>query len=226
MEKVLKFQIVMTVFFLFISCASNGMKPSKNSNTKEDKSKSQITTSEFSSSYDIKILGVFVYDKNGLRTVSKVPEELKKVKRGVLSFTKTNVVILVSHYYNSFDEATNEVIQKNDISAFIVSNFVFYDDGKDSNVSIVSSSDPFAYIFKDDFRLDKSYIARVGLNGNEMFKTLSIYTTGDEELERNIISVWEGICWDKSVNLNITEKFIRLITSNYQEIKKLRSWTN
>lgn len=209
--------ITFSIILLFLSCASNNVK--NISSTKNSNEENLALTK-------LNITKSFILDTKGLKETKKLPEEIYSLKNGALIFEKTNLTILVISSYEKLDEATNAIIQKEDITKFVFENFVRFDDGKESNKEYIKNSNPSTYIVKDDFKFTKSYVAEIEINGKREIRTLSIYTSSEEDFERNIISSWEGVCWDKNVNLNITEKFIRLITSNYQSIKKIGKWIN
>lgn len=217
------FSIILSIIFLFFSCASNSI---KNTNSTKNSFQEKNSKNEQTLSSKINITKSFILDNKGLRETKKIPEEIHSLKNGAVVFEKTNITILVISSYENLNDATNSIIEKEDISKFVFENFVSFDDGKDSNKEYVKNSNPSIYVVKDDFKFNKSYIVEVDVNGKKEIRVLSIYSSSDEDFERNIISSWEGICWDKSINLNITEKFIRLITSNYQSIKKVGKWIN
>ncbi|MEN2998109.1 MAG: hypothetical protein ABDH28_03630 [Brevinematia bacterium] len=144
----------------------------------------------------------------------------------MISFTKTNVTIAVRSSYTSLESATNQVLKKNDIVSFIFSNLVIVKSEEGSNLEYLESVKVEDYITTNDFNFDRSFILELESEGSKEFRVLSIYTSDEENLERNIISAWESICWDKRMNLNITEKFIRIIVSNYNAIRKAGKWIN
>lgn len=212
------FTLLISLVFLFVSCSSNVAKPSPN--TKQNEISDSIETQKS----DIKVIKVFVLDSKGFSQVNTIPDEIKNLKIGGIIFDKTNLTIISMSSYSSLESATNSIIQKNDVAKFIFDNFVKFENEDGSNAEYIKNSKPEDYILKDDFKFDKSYIAQIKINGKEEFRVLSVYYSDDESLERNIISAWEGVCWDKEISLNITEKFMKLITSNYNSIKKLGKW--
>ncbi len=211
------FSIIVSLIFLFFACASNSVKTTtQTKNPKEEKNHIQ----------KIHITKSLILDTKGLKETKKIPEEIHNLRNGAIMFEKTNITILVVSSYEDINSATNTIIEKEDIIKFIFENFVGFDDGKETNKEYIKDVNPSTYVIKDDFKFNKSYIIEIENNGKKEIKVLSLYSSSDEDFERNIISSWEGVCWDKSINLNITEKFIRLITSNYQSIKKTGKWIN
>ncbi|MCX8029083.1 MAG: hypothetical protein N2712_03715 [Brevinematales bacterium] len=224
MVNMLKVNLIFFTFFMFISCASNG---GIKSNLNQTQHKVGKVMKINSTPKVVKVKEVFIFDLKKIQVSKGIPDEIKTVNVGIIMMKKTNVTILVSEYHSSIDGATNSILEKDDVINLVFNNFVVYDDGKDSNKDFVEGVNIRNYMYKDDFNFEKSYIANVVVDdGREVYKTVSIYTVDEEALERNIVSAWEGICWDKSINLNITEKFMRLITSNYTQIKKSGKWTN
>ncbi|MFN4245489.1 MAG: hypothetical protein ACK4F9_04995 [Brevinematia bacterium] len=218
MRLALKVVILLFSFiFVFVACASNKV---KNSNESKNFSNSNNNQEKVS------VEKVFLFDSTGIKEVKRIPSDIERIKSGALIFNSTNVIIIVVSSYYSMDEVTNEVLSKNDVSRFVFDNFVRFKNEKDSNEEYLEGVNFYRYVFKEDFNFDKSYVLKILENGKEKFKVLSIYKCSDESFQENIMSIWEGICWDKEVNLNITEKFMRLILSNYDMIKKKVQWIN
>ena len=203
--------LLISIILTFVSCGSNVKNTNSSKNTNEN---------ELKENYN-KTSKVTLLNLSGIKEVKHLPKEIENIKNGALIFNKNDVTIFVVSSYSSIDEATNNVLKKNDITDFIFKNFVNFEKGKESNKEYTKDVDISKYILKEDFNFEKSYILEFLENGKKKFKVVSIYKSTDENFERNIISAWEGICWDKEINLNITEKFIRLIVSNYEEIKKI-----
>lgn len=174
----------------------------------------------------LEIEGILLFDSKGFKNINSIPEELKRIKRGAILFDQTNITIISSVIFDSFDFATNSIIKKMDVMNLIFSNFIIFNDGKDSNEEFLKNVNFDNKFYYDVFKFDRSYIITIKEEVQKKYKVISIYTTEDELLESFITSVWEDNCWSKSVNVNITEKFIRLITSNYNSIKNARKWVN
>ncbi|MGB9621180.1 MAG: hypothetical protein ACP5PT_01070 [Brevinematia bacterium] len=206
--------LLLTMFFLMYSCSGNKVKGEFSSYS----SKVEST--------DISIEGIILFDSKGLRNINSLPEEIKDIKNSAILFEKTNVTIISSTYFDSFNSATNSITKKMDVMLLIFSNFIIFDDGKESNREFLTDVNFDNTFYYETFKFQKSYIIVTKENNKKKYRVISIYTTQEEPLENFITSVWEDNCWNKSININITEKFIRILTSNYNSVKNSGKWFN
>jgi len=152
--------------------------------------------------------------------IKSIPIELKGITNGMIIFNYTNVILIPASKYVSFDKATNSVVNKLDALLFVFSNLVIYRDDKDSNEEVLKDADISRYTLVTFMNHERSYIVKVAdKKNNELYIVISEYKVEDEEFERAAISVWEDICWDRTVSVNITEKFANLIISKIKALK-------
>lgn len=211
------------LIFTFASCANNGLKVSSHYRDWGIELCYEPASS-ICAGIDQETKEVFLLDSRGIRCVSSLPKEFENLKLGRMTFVEGKVNMVVVSFYSRFDLATNDVVEKKDVSRFVFDTLVKVNGRNGSNEKYMGGIRPEEYVVRDDFSFDRSYIVGVVRGNKKEFVVYSVYNAEEEDLERNVVSAWEGVCWDKGLSLNITEKFIVIIISNYNAIKRAGKW--
>jgi len=202
--------LVFLTFLIFNFACSENIKKDTNPPVNKN-SEIQIGTSKYSAK-NIYLLKDNIIEKG----IKNIPIEIRGITNGMMIFEDSNVTIVSLSKHNSFDSSTNSVITKIDVLNFIFSNLITYKDGNDNNEEILRDVNITRFP-NNSIKHQRSYI--VELNENS-YILISEYKIEYNELEDTAIAIWEDICWDKTISVNITDKFANLML---QKLRTLRT---
>jgi hypothetical protein len=215
MRKILLLVILVFSFFNF-ACSDNVKKNDDPSIDKNSKESQEIQVG--SSKYTLK--NIYLLKDNVIEMgIKNIPLELRGITNGMMIFEDSNVTIISLSEQESFNSSTNTVITKMDVLNSIFSNIIIYKDEKNSNEEILRDINVTKFP-TNSIKHQRSYIIELSRDNKSSYILISEYKIDYSELEDAIIATWEDVCWDKTISVNITDKFANLML---QRLRALRT---
>jgi hypothetical protein len=215
MRKILLLALLVFLFFNF-ACSDNVKKNDDPSIDKNSKESQEIQVGP--SKYTVK--NIYLLKDNIIeRGIKNIPLELRGITNGMMIFEDSNVIIISLSEQESFNSSTNTVAAKMDVLNSIFSNLIIYKDEKNSNEEILRDINVTKFT-TNSIKHQRSYIIELSRDNKSLYILISEYKIDYSELEDTIIATWEDICWDKTISVNITDKFANLML---QRLRALRT---